>query len=552
MRLTAKPIFSTTLRKTEVVKRLLMLVSAVVLQRTPLLTLALGLTVVISGEVVFRMPAVQRHLPDQGISLTDFSFNTNFSLLDTYHREHPELNCLILGSSMVQFDLHIQTFQAAYAHVSDEPLVCFNFGVDGLTAPDAGAVAEALVQEYHPRLLIYGTSQRDYIDYIDSDSRSSLGSNAWVSSQNGRFSLQGWLIDHSYWLRYGRSLRLQSALARGVIAFSSDFEHLRLTRLFEAGGRPFIYYQRRAPRFAAGAPVGVAKGLPAVSAAGVEGLRRILDLRRAGVAVLIVEMPSHAHVQTESFGGVEPARRYLEAAINQADTDSTAVYWSTDDLPFTTDDYADGLHLYFRGALKFSDWLGKQVGQAVNLGLLEGRLPASVHRQPPLRELALESITPSLSEDTRQRYADHAARFTLVPPEALVFNPAQGSIADPLALERLLLVIQYDTRLAANAPPSERLTHLLDLASVLGHMRYANELTAEQQSAVARWRASKQPAELLAVGIQYLLYTDQWLSYLTDEEFAVLNDPARYAPLGAWYHEVTRETYFLYRPIAEE
>lgn len=513
------------------------------LSSTSLWALSLFAAVLATGEWLLRMPSVQRELPSQAITLDNPPFNTTFTLLDLYSREHPDLNCIFLGNSMVANGIDVEAFQAAYASVSDQPLTCVNFGLPGLPSSGAGAVARALVEQYHPRLLIYGTSANEYA-FVGAAEMAGLRDNPWISYRTGDFTAQGWLITQSYGFRYLRSLRLQFVAWREKSSLAENTGNLRPIRGAESGYTPLVYYRDKAPRF--WEPPPTQSEVPAPPEDNIEGLRQLMDLAQQGVSVVIVEMPEHPKWRTWIFGSLESYAQYLSDAVKQARGARQVPFWSTGHLVFTDEDYFDGVHFYISGSYKFSRWLGRQIGEAVELGLLDGMLPEAALTSPPLPNLPLEAVDPPLSAEVWQSYQQHAAQFTTLPPEALVFNPAQGALADPAALLRLLLLLEYAADLTLTNPLSQEVAQMLDLASVLGHTRYESDLTAEQQVGVERWRQSKAPADLLEVGIAYLVYTDRWRGYLSEQEYAILTDTARYEPLGQWYHEVNRETYFLY------
>jgi hypothetical protein len=101
-------------------------------------------------------------------------------------------------------------------------------------------------------------------------------------------------------------------------------------------------------------------------------------------------------------------------------------------------------------------------------------------------------------------------------PEAILFNPVTNQ--------------GYAHRWAAAQAQAQSREGLARLAA-LEQMRYQEELSldAGARAQVQAWRNSRQPEALCAAGLPYLILDATWISYLTDSEWALFNDPTRYA-----------------------
>ncbi len=59
-------------------------------------------------------------------------------------------------------------------------------------------LGEILIQQYQPRLVILGTSFLDYTEGREFQIDERFKQNDWLEYQTGKFTLSGWLTEHSY------------------------------------------------------------------------------------------------------------------------------------------------------------------------------------------------------------------------------------------------------------------------------------------------------------------------------------------------------------------
>jgi hypothetical protein len=128
-------------------------------------------------------------------------------------------------------------------------------------------------------------------------------------------------------------------------------------------------------------------------------------------------------------------------------------------------------------------------------------------------------------------YAAYLTHTPPLPEDAVIFNPAQGFVA-----QRSAIIDNIAALLSENTLNADQQARALDLLWVLHHARFEGqlELNPDQRAALDKWRAGKSAADLRAAGIGYLFYDDQWAGFLSDAERTTLNDPARYTPLADW------------------
>ena len=91
-----------------------------------------------------------------------YQLGHKLALLDAAVKRNGPIDCIMLGSSMVDVGFNPESFQHAYRQATGREIHCFNFGIDASSAASAAALARILIEDYHPRFIIFGTDPRDY------------------------------------------------------------------------------------------------------------------------------------------------------------------------------------------------------------------------------------------------------------------------------------------------------------------------------------------------------------------------------------------------------
>jgi hypothetical protein len=198
-------------------------------------------------------------------------------------------------------------------------------------------------------------------------------------------------------------------------------------------------------------------------------------------------------------------------------------FWSMDYmnlLPASA--WMDDWHLQITGSVAFSDWLGQQVGAAMQIDDLPLNFPAPTY--------PLERITTSFRD------------LYLQQPDPVIFNPASGEYERQLLGDSLSLYLDWSIEI-----DDDERQHLEHLLNSLAQMRYESELTLtdEPAAALSEWRNTKQPELLKAAGVDYLIISDTWVRWLADDELAIIY--SRYQQVDSWGHPVLDEGYYLLR-----
>lgn len=328
------------------------------------LVLALLVLAVAAGglEIAARVLAAQTLQIVPGIASPHRQFEITLARLEDYARRGP-VDCIFVGSSTVYRGVDPDAFSAAYAAETGQPLRCFNFGVLDLTASTAGKLARILVQEYHPALLIYGTTPHDYSAAAGAASTSALEQIPWFAYRSGEWNPLGWLIDSSVALRYYLVNRdwMKASFAR----------YVRHTHRYEAATRANGFTPRTGTRLTPGNQVTTRKAKRLallysrfrLEPERLRGLEQVVQLNSPGTRVLIVEMPTHPRIVEYYPNGTRDLDSFVSRVQDIADANAVPFrHDSSANLPATG--WFDLGHLNAQGALAYSQWLGHTLGRA--------------------------------------------------------------------------------------------------------------------------------------------------------------------------------------------
>jgi hypothetical protein len=339
--------------------------------RTLILMIPLLCVLLIAGEVIIRQPLIYSRLKTPSLNSRHYHIERQWYRLEDLTRNGIEIDCIALGNSMVVNSFDPILFNQSFQSETGIDLNCFNFGVDALTPVSAAYLAQILIDTHHPKLLIFGTDARDFAIDRQSEETTVIADMAWVKYRLGKFSLAGWLVDHSYLYRYRYSLvefmQLQKRWEEPVTnLYGSEPSDIIATVSAppDRGDDSYHiqYYYRVLENYS-------------VKPENRAALNQILDLKSSGTAIALIEMPVP---DTYFYFFDNPAKDY------QAFLDTLATASSDNDVFFleTTrhhlipdDGWVDYTHVNRQGAHIFSEWLGKQLGNAVIQGQITGLTP---------------------------------------------------------------------------------------------------------------------------------------------------------------------------------
>jgi hypothetical protein len=337
--------------------------------RTLYLTLLFLLVLLGAGETLTRTHFFRTHFISASRGSPHFQFEQQLGRLETLAAIDGSIDCIFLGNSMVWEGFDPLAFSRAYQEIAGDELRCFNFGVDGLPVTAASGLASYFMKVYQPKLLIYGIDARDFAVSREERDATAILDTPWMRYHLGRFSLEGWLYEHSYFYRYAETLgylmrmdkqylliKEPDQLTSDNLGFHGDDRvgsYVTTSPAMHTDMAPVRYYYKMLSDF---------QMLPE----NTSSFEEILSNDPDKSLVLIVVMPvpdTYYDFFSSNQLGYQIFLDYLR--------ESTERYGDTLWLPPNTipiDGWVDYTHLNTRGAAAFSGWLGRQLGESVLTG----------------------------------------------------------------------------------------------------------------------------------------------------------------------------------------
>lgn len=329
--------------------------------KTPALALGILAFVLAGGELAARSAFVRSRLGPPSVGSRARILDLQLAKLDELTAREGGMDCIFLGNSLVLFGLDPDSFSAAYEANAGSRLRTYNFSVPGIPVSGNAALAHILVEDYRPRLLIYGVTSRDFSNIADGLAIESI---PWVRHRMGVASVDGWLVEHSR--AYGYFLLSASELPAATE---------RATRSFSPHAPRGFFGFVAAAKFDAAAFARAMDLLSLVLDRGVapaqmSALGTLLKVRDNGTQLVFLEMP--VRVDLSDWSAADAARyEKLMSEVRRALRDTGAPLWSPPAarlLP--ADGWTDLWHLNARGAEAFSRWVGERLAAAVSAGEL--------------------------------------------------------------------------------------------------------------------------------------------------------------------------------------
>ena len=319
------------------------------------------------GEWIARSEFFQRPLTPPKMGSRHYQLGHKLALLETEVNKNGPIDCIMVGSSMVDVGFDPTAFQDSYKTVTGQAIRCFNFGIDASSAVSAAALTRILVEDFHPHLLIFGTDPRDYAVPSDDRDPAAVLTTPWVKYRQGDFSIEGWLQDHSYLYRYRQHLsRLARFNLEGTLWSETklNFEmlangHTLIDKVADYINDPpnphdesfeVVYYSQIYASYQ-------------LLSDDLDALESIMDYDGSETQVIVVEMPVSDGLYYFFNNGEADYNRYIAQVGKLADLHQVP-FWQTEPLDSIPDDgWSDYSHLNVTGAEIFSTWLGEQVGR---------------------------------------------------------------------------------------------------------------------------------------------------------------------------------------------
>ena len=299
-------------------------------------------------ETVARTP-LGYILPPPSVGADSFEFDIKVYYLEQAVRQRGALDCLIVGDSMANDGPDPRVIEAAYEAATGTSLHCFNFGMPALMLDASGPLTTALNNRFQPRLLIVMLSARDFDPTYGVTFRH-VASSAWTQQNLGNTSLRGWAANSLYSYRYALFLRY----------WLNPLNRERFAEAWRA-----ITPQGFTPLYGYGSVFDLTTQQPdfQISDPTIQiGFDQLLQLRRAGVNLLVVDAPlSPDYYEAYRDNFVEPYIQSMQQALGAQDIS----FWLTRDLStsIVSEGWYDAQHVNEIGVPVMSAWLGKQLAE---------------------------------------------------------------------------------------------------------------------------------------------------------------------------------------------
>jgi hypothetical protein len=347
--------------------------------KTVWLAIALLILLTAVAEWVARSEFFQLPLTPPKMGSRHYQLGHKLALLTALVRKTGRVDCIMLGSSMVDTGFDPIAFETGYQEITGRDIHCFNFGIDASSAASTAALTRIVVEDYHPRLLIVGTDARDYAVPIEDPDAAVVLNTPWVAYRQGDFSLAGWLLDNSYLYRYRQHLsRLARSQFEGTLWSHTKLNYEILPNGFtplskvstyindppNPGDDSFevTYYTRIYSSY---------QMLPE----NLAGLEHIMEYNQSGTPVIVVEMPVSDGLYY-FFGNRKSDYNRFLTRVGALATLHHVPFLQTEPLDFIPDNgWVDYSHVNMTGAEIFSTWLGQQVGRAEQQGSIKAFQP---------------------------------------------------------------------------------------------------------------------------------------------------------------------------------
>jgi hypothetical protein len=332
---------------------------------------ALILLVFVGGaaELLARNQTIQELLPFPSVGSSHRVFEGRITLLDKFVEQQGHVDCIFLGSSMVGVGINPDVFSQVYSSLVGEDIDCFNFGLQGLTASTAAIMANYLVEEYQPYLIIYGISARDFSKKAGAPAAIALDI-PWMRYQSGDFSLEGWLVEHSYAFRY--MLVYRNWMTADIDEFKSNVYvffkgstlngYSNVKRIFENILSP--------PDPVLEKSFFMTMSDYEVSQKDNHGLVNLLALQDSDTQIVLAELPVHSTYMLFFENGEKDYQIFIDH-VEELTSKQDAIFWQVMHLNIIPDDgWMNRNHLNSTGASIYSQWLGEKIANAVQSGEL--------------------------------------------------------------------------------------------------------------------------------------------------------------------------------------
>lgn len=325
------------------------------------LLIVAGLLIVSEGAS--RLAQNNASQPIRSVGNFHSQFETKWFKLKDFVEANGGVDVLLMGNSMVNTGVDPDVLAAEYEAKTGINLRIFNFGVEGMDLYTNSELATLLVQEVHPKAILFFTELREYGPVTDSSVPDRYQTASWFQYKLGNFSLEAWVYDHSSAMQYFLPFRNWSR---------SDFPDTLLKDLYRYNQTTTSGYEPER-QYGKDLDVNTDPTDPAQkilfdlyrdyvpNEQNLADFANILNLQKEGVQVMVTEMPIYWTFY-DYFGGESVHQDFLET-INQITLEHQGVFVqpvNSELIPLVG--RMDNHHLNFEGAPIYSQLLGAELG----------------------------------------------------------------------------------------------------------------------------------------------------------------------------------------------
>ncbi|MBN1303509.1 MAG: hypothetical protein JXA13_03665 [Anaerolineales bacterium] len=335
------------------------------IQKTPLakglLTFAaLLIGLVLLAEIIARTP-IGYFFPPPSTGADNFVFDSKTYYLEQQIRQKGSPTCLIVGSSVANDGLDPDMIEQAYEQQTGLEIQCFNFGMPALTMDSAGNMTTALKRRYHPKLILYVLTARDFISRQGEFSEQ-LRNAAWIECDLGAFSTQCWALNNSYSYRYSLTLNYwlvpgnrQKMINEYQLVSHNGFSPLDGRRDDWGDLEKIIWPDFSMPK----------KRL--------EEFQQIANLNSSETTIIFVEAPFYPPLLPNYLGSEAEYEEKFINPIQEILAGQGIQFWETRTLSQQIPDpyWWDRLHLNADGVEIFSIWAATQIADQIPMDTLK-------------------------------------------------------------------------------------------------------------------------------------------------------------------------------------
>ena len=330
--------------------------------RSVLITVCCILFIFILIEAGLRLLVKNNVIPKPGIGSIHPELNVKLLKLDQFVKQNGGVDCIFLGSSMIDDSVNPSIFTKEYRKLSGRNVHCFNLSIASLTAETAYPIVKMLNVRYNPLLIVYGISPRDLTSDFDVRIRP-LIHEPWINYQNGEFSISGWLKENSYTYRYYVTVLSylnpdnRASLQIYQTSVNEDGFNLVDRNTIGIGGQNYIKKWK-------------------TNLDDMHGLKKMLLMGKGdSFRIILAEAPVHdLFLPIYVEGSKEKYFSLFQKPIEELTKQYNTIFIkSVSGAPSFIPNkfWGDVKHLNYKGADVFSRWLANQIWQQIDSGTIE-------------------------------------------------------------------------------------------------------------------------------------------------------------------------------------